>query len=264
VSDKEDFFYLRGFDSSDLISPVFRYLRPMSQKQASQHFHYYHRSGVPRYDPAESGMCSKEDKDGRGVYGAVPEMAAQMYLAYALSFASHGHQQDDGETICEHHRDELNAPFVPAVVCADCPKVACCPWVAAASHPFSVASAHDHTLVPELSVLNMKSCYVSPSAADRQGGKGLDGRNNQPKGGGIPEFMKLEVKQQVVSPPSSLPPVRTSVVLHHGSECHAQCGGVTGACPDFCGPLGACCRLGFQSNTEGDIACYHGQIGCNT
>jgi hypothetical protein len=243
---------------------VFDMERPMFEKQASQHFHYYRRGGVPRYDPTLSGICNKEDKDGRGVYGAVPEMAAQMYLAHALSLVPHSQQVDgenvvDYDTICEHHHDELSAPFIPAVICADCPEEACCPWVPAASHPFSVATAHDHTLVPELSLLNMKSCYISPSAG-RQG-KGLDGRNNHLKAG-IPEFMKLEVKQQGVSYPTSRIPVRTSV-LHHASECHAQCGGITGACPDFCGPLGACCRLGFQSNTDGDIACHHGKIGCN-
>jgi len=50
--------------------------------------------------------------------------------------------------------------------------------------------------------------------------------------------------------------------LHNsGASCHDECDGKTGACPNFCGPSGACCRKGFVDGAD-DAACMHGNVGC--
>jgi len=129
----------------------------------------------------------------------------------------------------------MNTPFVPSVVCADCPEEACCPWVPAASNPLSVTTAADGDTVSELSMLTMKSCYKSPP------------------------HHQVAIQERPTASTNTV----AHAVHHDGGTCHVQCGGKTGACPDFCGPLGACCRVGFTSNDpEGDGECLHGKLGC--
>jgi len=144
---------------------VFDMERPMSEKSASQHFHYYSRPGVKKPAALSSGMCNSDGIDGREVFGAVPEMAAQMYVAYALQLAGFRSDTGDSKTICngrkEMHRN-TSAPFIQTTVCADCPEVSCCPWVPAASNPLNVTTAINGDTVPELSMLTIKSCYKSP------------------------------------------------------------------------------------------------------
>jgi len=52
-------------------------------------------------------------------------------------------------------------------------------------------------------------------------------------------------------------------VWHKGQNCHAQCAGEPGACAEFCGPGGACCRRGFLDAID-EPECGFGDIGCGT
>jgi len=58
---------------------IFNTERPMSDTVFSQHYHAYHKSGVPK------PKCGSVHSDRRYVVGSVTEMAAQMYLSTTIS-----------------------------------------------------------------------------------------------------------------------------------------------------------------------------------
>jgi len=51
-------------------------------------------------------------------------------------------------------------------------------------------------------------------------------------------------------------------VRNKGESCHTQCGGEPGACGEFCGPGGTCCRRAFLDAVD-EPDCGYGTVGCD-
>jgi len=201
----------------------------MGGSAASQHFHYEALSVLNRPVPSDpKGICSSHD--GRQIFGAVPEMAAQMYMGMALRHAAGGAAGDHGQNRAQPPPSTLSrlctalgggivqrAPVVRSSFCADCPAKSCCPFKPPRSNPMSLSVFDPHyncssavalQMVPDLNSMEMRSCFAPRDQVD----------------------------------------------------CQAPCAGKSGAC-DFCGPFESCCRAGDPASAL-EEGCGKGKLGC--
>jgi hypothetical protein len=151
---------------------------PMSSKSTAQHFHYYKAEKGIRSD--FGGICGERNRDGRIVFGAVPEMASIMYLHMLLKFTGVGQASlTTDSSICSHAQrlpntqsKNMHAPLVTTAVCADCPLYLSVPgkefrWEPPKSNPYSITDIHkggiNISTTKELRNLGMQECYRSPT-----------------------------------------------------------------------------------------------------
>ena len=94
--------------------------------------------------------------------------------------------------------------------------------------------------------------FCGPSGACCRGGRGVFESACGFGALGCPDTHCCVEADRRPSPPAPPP--------HEHHECWEQCGHSAGACSDFCGPSGACCRQGTQSEDAFD--CGYGALGC--
>ena len=130
--------------------------------------------------PKVTGLCRAE---GRVVFGAVPEMAAHMYLGTLLRLAgavpSSPALDPDEPPACVGGRDQplaaaatlpAAAPYFRTLVCADCPQYMgnvkkAFPFDPPKSSPMSLSNfgpRNRTTAIKSLRDLDLQGCYHSP------------------------------------------------------------------------------------------------------
>ena len=114
---------------------------PLGSGQPRHHWH--------RHDPDSRGETCHPN---RHVWGAVAEMAAQIYLGALLEEPT----EQELEQIRVAHWFNQTDRFI--TVCAECPATACCPWVAPVVHPTHTISNLSSVKLVQLGLLGMSSC----------------------------------------------------------------------------------------------------------
>ena len=114
---------------------------PLGSGQPRHHWH--------RHNPDGRGETCTPD---RHVWGAVAEMAAQIYLGALLE------PPTDQELPRTRVADSFHQTDRFITVCAECPETACCPWAPPAVYPKHTLSNLSGVKLVQLGRLGMSSC----------------------------------------------------------------------------------------------------------